>query len=164
MVFVGLVDFLHHWHIKYTDVTAYIAGDSCTYLSPALRGRGRAPGSSMSKLIGLTKALAPAKHKKQAQFILMGISKAFRWVCIARSCFQTAHRVNTTNLGESRMRSSRFCHLNFFPSFNFQRPTRWGDFAFLTMNICAFRCSCQLPSAVRDVKSLEGRCGRFLFG
>lgn len=88
MVFVGLVDFLHHWHIKYTDVTAYIAGDSCTYLSPVLRGRGRAPWSSMSKLIGLTKALAPAKHKKQAQFILMGISKAFRWVCLAPSCFQ----------------------------------------------------------------------------
>lgn len=101
MVLVGLVNCLHHWHLKHTDVTAYIPSDSCTYLSPALRGMGRAPWSSMSKLIGLTKSLGLAKYtqKKQPQFILMGICKALREICIARSCFQTVHRVNKQNPG-----------------------------------------------------------------
>lgn len=155
MAFEGLVNFLHHWHIKHTDVTAYIPSDSCTYLSPALRGWERAPWSSMFKLIGLTKSLGPAKHKKQAQFILMGISKALKLICIARSCFQTVQRVNKANPGRIPHEVIAFCQMNFFPSLNFQRPSRWEVFACITMYMCAFRCSCPLPSAVGDVKSLE---------
>lgn len=150
-------------------MTAYIPTDSCTYLSPALRGWGRAPRSSMSKLIGLTKSLRPANHththkKKQAQFILMGISKALKQMCIALSCFQTVQRVNKPNPGRTPHEVIALCQTNFLPSLNFQRPSRREVFASLTMNMCAFRCSCQRPSAVGDVKSLEERGGRLWFG
>lgn len=91
--------------------------DSCTYLRPELLGWGRAPWSSMTKFIGLTKSLGLVKHKQRAQFIF---NKSLSTNC----CKGWSHLLLSSDasgkhwiMGESHMRSSVFSHMNrFFPS------------------------------------------------
>lgn len=47
----------------------------------------------------------------------MGISKALKQICIARSCFQTVQRVNKPNTGRFLHEVIALCQMNFFPFF-----------------------------------------------
>ena len=114
-----------------------------TYLRAELRGWGRDPWSSMTKLIGLTKSLGLKKHiQTQRHRSFPAAAHTLNVVQVSLSWRKHRH----WDVGESLMRSSSLLST----STDCSSPSHQiSNDSSLTMNAVGCRCSCPLPSVFK---------------